>query len=136
MGFGAHFGSKMGSKMDLKIVKIPTRVKTSFLRPLPREINVFGVKDRFKIAPKHVKKNTPLPDPSKFADFRVLEPLRQDQEAKRSPKGSPKGGQNGAKMATNDVRDGLEVRLASKEGPQVAQMASGGCFLRPFGVDF
>ena len=118
MGFGAHFGSKMGSKMDLKIVKIPTRVKTSFLRPLPREINVFGVKDRFKIAPKHVKKNTPLPDPSKFADFRVLEPLRQDQEAKRSPKGSPKGGQSGAQMATNDVQDGLHIRLASKGGPK------------------
>ena len=58
------------------------------------------------------------PKPSKFVDFRLLEGPRQGQEAQRPPKGCRKGGQSGAKMAKNDVQEGLEIRLVSKGGPK------------------
>ena len=58
------------------------------------------------------------PEPSKFVDFRLLEGPRQGQEAQRPPKGCPKGGQSGAKMAKNDVQEGLEIRGVSKGVPK------------------
>ena len=63
-------------------------------------------------------KITLKPDPLKFVNFRLLESPRQEQEAKRLPKGCPKGGQSGAKMTKNDVQKGVEIRGVSKGVPK------------------
>ena len=67
-------------------------------------------------------------DPPKSSHFSFSEPPRQEQEAKRPPKGSPMGGQGGAKMAKKDVQEGPEIRPVSKGGPKWLRWPLEGAF--------
>ena len=96
--------------------------------PLSSQIKVFEVQDPPKIVPKIVQKMKLKADPPKSSNFWFLEPPRQEQEAKRPPKGSPMGGQGGAKMAKKDVQEGPEIRPVSKGGPKWLRWPLEGAF--------
>ena len=102
-----HFGIKITNCQY--VTKTHYLLHFSYVSGLPRPP---------QISPKSVKKITLNPDPLKFVNFRLLESPRQEQEAKRPPKGSPMGGQGGAKMAKKDVQEGPEIRSVSKGGPK------------------
>ena len=89
-----------------------------------------------KISPKSVNKNHCEAGPHKTRQFRLLESLRQEQKAKRLPKGCPKGGQRGPQTLKNDVPEGLEIQHACKGRPRWLRWPLGGPFLRPYGLDF
>ena len=102
-----HFGIKITTCQY--VTKTHYLLHFSYVSGLPR---------LHKISPKSVKKITLKPDLPKFVNFRLLESPRQEQEAKRLPKGCPKGGKSGAKITKNDIQKGVEIRGVSKGVPK------------------
>ena len=50
------FASKITSKMDPKVIQIPTSVKNCFLEPLSSQMLVFGVPDTQNLTNNRLKK--------------------------------------------------------------------------------